>query len=73
MVPALRHPNCPLTKLSLSAYEPGHEAAAKAVENKFCKRRALFVLLQGQQIRRLYCPLRRLPVEIFRMVGQVLV
>ncbi|KAH9255752.1 hypothetical protein BASA81_006146 [Batrachochytrium salamandrivorans] len=67
LVPALKHPNCNLAKLSLSTYGGG----AKVAEH-FHKRLALFVLLQGRQVRRRYCPLRRLPVEMFRLVGKML-
>ncbi|KAH9255839.1 hypothetical protein BASA81_006240 [Batrachochytrium salamandrivorans] len=73
LVPALKHPNCNLAKLSLWAYDPDHEAAAKRVEDTFRNRLALFVLLQGRQVKRRYCPLRRLPVEMFRLVGKVLI
>ncbi|KAH9255831.1 hypothetical protein BASA81_006232 [Batrachochytrium salamandrivorans] len=72
LVPALKHPNCNLVKLSFRAYEPEHEEAAEKMEDMFHNRLALFALLQGRQVRRLYCPLRRLPVEMFRLVGQVL-
>ncbi|KAH9251149.1 hypothetical protein BASA81_011048 [Batrachochytrium salamandrivorans] len=68
---ALRHPNCNLAKLSLLAHQ--HGEAARSVESKFRNRRALFALLQGQQVRRLYCPLRRLPVEMLRLVGMALI
>ncbi|KAH9257345.1 hypothetical protein BASA81_004502 [Batrachochytrium salamandrivorans] len=71
LVPALKHPDCNLIKLSLPAYQE-HREAARRVESKFCDRLALFALLQGRQVRRLYCPLRRLPVEMFRLVGQML-
>ncbi|KAH9244359.1 hypothetical protein BASA81_018255 [Batrachochytrium salamandrivorans] len=67
LVPASKHPNCNLAKLSLSTY-----GGAKVAEH-FHKRLALFVLLQGRQVKRRYCPLRRLPVEMFRLVGMVLV
>ncbi|KAH9251154.1 hypothetical protein BASA81_011053 [Batrachochytrium salamandrivorans] len=72
LVPALKHPNCNLTKLSFWAYLE-HEKAAERMEDMFYNRLALFTLLQGRQVRRLYCPLRRLPVEMFRLVGQVLI
>ncbi|KAH9262316.1 hypothetical protein BASA82_000621 [Batrachochytrium salamandrivorans] len=68
LVPTLKHPNCNLIKLSLLAYQ--HKVAAKAVEDMFRNRLALFVLLQGRQVRRLYCPLRRLPVEMLRLVAR---
>ncbi|KAH9254261.1 hypothetical protein BASA81_007862 [Batrachochytrium salamandrivorans] len=73
LVPALKHPNCNLVKLSFRAYEPEHEEATKRVEDMFHNRLALFALLQGRQVRRLYCPLRRLPVEMLRLVGEVLI
>ncbi|KAH9247100.1 hypothetical protein BASA81_015293 [Batrachochytrium salamandrivorans] len=65
LVPALKHPNCNLVRLSLLTYEPEHKKAAKRVEDMFHNRRALFALLQGRQVKRRYCPLRRLPVEMF--------
>ncbi|KAH9249701.1 hypothetical protein BASA81_012497 [Batrachochytrium salamandrivorans] len=73
LMPALKHPNCNLTKLILFVHQPGHQTAAKTIEDNFRNYRALFVLLQGQQMKKLYCPLRRLPVEMFRLVGKVLV
>ncbi|KAH9260426.1 hypothetical protein BASA81_001596 [Batrachochytrium salamandrivorans] len=72
LVPALRQSNCNLAELSLWAYEPEQEEVTKAVEDMFRNRLALFALLQGQQVRRLYCPLRRLPVEMLRLVGKLL-
>ncbi|KAH9248350.1 hypothetical protein BASA81_014024 [Batrachochytrium salamandrivorans] len=70
LVPALKHPNCNLDKLVLWAYELEHEEATSRVTYTFLKRRALFALLQGKQVRRRSpCPLRRLPVEMFRLVG----
>lgn len=72
LVSALRHPNCNLVKLRILAYELEHKAAAKTMEDKFCNCLALFVLLQGQQVRRLCCPLRRLPVGLLRLVGKAL-
>ncbi|KAH6568919.1 hypothetical protein BASA62_005190 [Batrachochytrium salamandrivorans] len=68
LVPALKHPNCNLDKLVLWAYESEHKEAAKAVEDTLRDRLALFVLLQARQVKRRYCPLRRLPVEMFRLV-----
>ncbi|KAH9257344.1 hypothetical protein BASA81_004501 [Batrachochytrium salamandrivorans] len=50
LVPALKHPNCNLAKLSLRAYRD-REAAGR-VEAMFRNRLALFVLLQGKQVRR---------------------
>ncbi|KAH6561938.1 hypothetical protein BASA82_000622 [Batrachochytrium salamandrivorans] len=73
LVSALKHPNCNLAKLSLCTNSPRHEAVAKRIESKFRHRLVLFALLQGRQARRLYCPLRRLPVEMFRLVGMVLI
>ncbi|KAH9255539.1 hypothetical protein BASA81_006356 [Batrachochytrium salamandrivorans] len=73
LVPALKHPNCNLVRLSLLTYEPEHKKTIKRVEDMFHNRLALFVLLQGRQVRRLYCPLRRLPVEMFRLVGATLI
>ncbi|KAH9254477.1 hypothetical protein BASA81_007590 [Batrachochytrium salamandrivorans] len=69
LVPALKHPNCNLAELNLLAYV----RPAKTMEATFRKRRALLVLLQGQQVKRRYCPLRRLPVEMFRLVGKALI
>ncbi|KAH6568920.1 hypothetical protein BASA62_005191 [Batrachochytrium salamandrivorans] len=67
LVPVWKHPNCNLAKLSFRVYHPMHKEAAKAVEAMFCNRLALFVLLQGRQVKRRHCPLRRLPVEMFRL------
>ncbi|KAH9260799.1 hypothetical protein BASA81_001266 [Batrachochytrium salamandrivorans] len=72
LVPALKHPNCNLAKLILSTDQQEYESAVKTM-SEFRKRRALFASLQGQQVRRLYCPLQRLPVEMFRLVGAMLV
>ncbi|KAH9261930.1 hypothetical protein BASA81_000586 [Batrachochytrium salamandrivorans] len=74
LVPALKHPNCNLAKLFFWAYEPEHEEVAKRMENALRNRRALFALLQGKQVRRRSsCPLRRLPVEMLRLVGKSLI
>ncbi|KAH9254272.1 hypothetical protein BASA81_007873 [Batrachochytrium salamandrivorans] len=73
LVPALKHPNCNLAKLSFRAFGSEHEEAAERMEDMFYNRLALFVLLQGRQVRRQYCPLSRLPVEMFRLVGEVLI
>ncbi|KAH9254262.1 hypothetical protein BASA81_007863 [Batrachochytrium salamandrivorans] len=70
LVPALKHPNCNLAKLSLWASQE-HVETAQRVEDMFHNRLALFALLQGRQVRRRYCPLRRLPVEMFRLVGKM--
>ncbi|KAH9260077.1 hypothetical protein BASA81_001849 [Batrachochytrium salamandrivorans] len=72
LMPALNHPNCNLAKLRLWALSE-HEKAAKRVEDMFCNRLTLFVLLQGKQVKKRYCPLRRLPVEMFRLVGAALI
>ncbi|KAH6561936.1 hypothetical protein BASA62_009498 [Batrachochytrium salamandrivorans] len=73
LVPALKHPNCNLAKLSLWTSQAEHREAALRVEDMFHNRLALFALLQGQQVKRRYCPLKRLPVEMFRLVGKVLI
>ncbi|KAH9255636.1 hypothetical protein BASA81_006466 [Batrachochytrium salamandrivorans] len=73
LVPALRHPNCNLTELRLGVYESEHKAAANMMEYKFRNRHALFTLLQGQQVKKLYCPLRRLPIDLLKLVGKVLI
>ncbi|KAH9255531.1 hypothetical protein BASA81_006348 [Batrachochytrium salamandrivorans] len=73
LVPALKHPNCNLAELSLGTYHPEHKATAFGVIGTFRNRRALFALLQGQQVRRLRSPLRRLPVDLLRLVGKVLI
>ncbi|KAH9244991.1 hypothetical protein BASA81_017545 [Batrachochytrium salamandrivorans] len=71
LTPVLKHPDCNLVKLSLQADQ--HKEAARRVEDMFRNRLALFVLLQGRQLRRRYCPLRRLPVEMFRLVAAALI
>ncbi|KAH9251499.1 hypothetical protein BASA81_010530 [Batrachochytrium salamandrivorans] len=73
LVPALKHPNCNLAELSLWTSQAEHREAAGKVEDTFCNLLALFALLQGKQVRRLYCPLRRLPVEMLRLVGAMLI
>ncbi|KAH9251156.1 hypothetical protein BASA81_011055 [Batrachochytrium salamandrivorans] len=52
LVPALKHPNCNLAKLSLFVHGSEHKEAAKAVEDTLRDRLALFALLQGRQPRR---------------------
>ncbi|KAH9257346.1 hypothetical protein BASA81_004503 [Batrachochytrium salamandrivorans] len=73
LVPALKHPNCNLAKLSLWTSQAEHREAARRVEDMFRKRLALFVLLQGQQVKRRHGPLKRLPVEMLRLVGMALI
>ena len=68
LVPALKSPACRLKKLSFG----GSEEEGDDLEDAFRFRVAMFALLQGQQVRRLQNPLRRLPVEMFRMVGMML-
>ncbi|KAH9246205.1 hypothetical protein BASA81_016239 [Batrachochytrium salamandrivorans] len=70
LVPALMHPN--FVHLRFCTQHPRHEAATKTIQRQLRNRRALFALLQGQQVRRKYCPLRRLPVEMLRLVGAAL-
>ncbi|KAH9259545.1 hypothetical protein BASA81_001966 [Batrachochytrium salamandrivorans] len=72
LVPALRHPNCGLTRLQLTSALPGRKPVLDRIQQNFSQRVALFTLLQGQQVRRLYCPLRRLPVDLLRLVGNLL-
>ncbi|KAH9259735.1 hypothetical protein BASA81_002157 [Batrachochytrium salamandrivorans] len=72
LVPALKHPNYNLAKLFLFA-DPPHEAAGKTVEDRLYKRCALLALLQGQRVRRLSSPLQRLPVDLLRLVGAMLI
>ncbi|KAH9261807.1 hypothetical protein BASA81_000463 [Batrachochytrium salamandrivorans] len=55
LVPALKHPNCNLSKLSLGTNRPEHKATAFRVVGAFRNHRVLVVLLQGQQLRRRYC------------------
>lgn len=62
---ALRHPNCILTKMTF--YAPS--VTVYAMERRFHSRLAMLVLLEGRQVRRFHCALRKLPVELFRMVG----
>lgn len=45
----------------------------RALPQDAVQRRALFALLRGQRVRRLPNPLRRLPVEMLRLVGAMLV
>ncbi|KAH9247214.1 hypothetical protein BASA81_015154 [Batrachochytrium salamandrivorans] len=66
LMPALKHPNCNLAKLSFRVYHPMHVETTQRVADMFRKRLALFVLLQGR--RRYPCPLRRLPVEMLRLL-----
>ncbi|KAH9255753.1 hypothetical protein BASA81_006147 [Batrachochytrium salamandrivorans] len=74
LMPALKHPNCNLVKLSFRTFEPEHKEAARRVNYTFCNRLALFALSQGKQVRRRSpCPLRRLPVEMLRLVGAALI
>ncbi|KAH9256090.1 hypothetical protein BASA81_005866 [Batrachochytrium salamandrivorans] len=73
LMPALKHPNCNLAKLSFRVYHPMHVETTQRVADMLRNRLALFALLQGQQVRRRYCPLRRLPMEMFRLVGMVLI
>lgn len=76
-IPALRHENCKLVHLILtSCYAVNTQAAhgaklALAEFSQVCKRKRILVLLSSQQVRRLSarCALRRLPVEMMRLVG----
>ncbi|KAH9256500.1 hypothetical protein BASA81_005415 [Batrachochytrium salamandrivorans] len=72
LLPALKHPNCSLAELMFLPNEQEYEAAIITLRQSH-KRRALLALLQGQQVRRLYCPLRRLPAEMLRLVGKILI
>ena len=64
----LKSPRISLTKLTFF----GGDARAARMCAVFSKRQALLALLQGQQVRRFQNELRRLPVEMFRMVGAFL-
>jgi hypothetical protein len=72
LMQALKHPNCGLTRLDFAASGVEWKSAARVTVERFEKRRELFALLQGQQVRRLGCPLRRLPVEMMRLVAQLI-
>ncbi|KAH9253663.1 hypothetical protein BASA81_008281 [Batrachochytrium salamandrivorans] len=69
LVFALRHPNCNLVQLVFVTNQPEHEAAAKVIMDMLHILRALLALLQGQKV---YYPLKRLPVYLFRLVGTML-
>ena len=72
---ALFSPKCALVKFSLSGRRgPGRVTTDLDTKRcaKFARHQRLFVLLQAQQLKRLGNPLRRLPVEMVRMVGGLL-
>ncbi|KAH9249450.1 hypothetical protein BASA81_012812 [Batrachochytrium salamandrivorans] len=76
VLPALRHSNCQLQKLELFSELPAHRQRREEILQEFsriCHRRALLVLLQGQQLRRLANSLRRLPVEMIRLVAKMVI
>ncbi|KAH9256420.1 hypothetical protein BASA81_005334 [Batrachochytrium salamandrivorans] len=75
LLPALRHPNCVLTRLHLLAPTniAEYKTLATRIHTEFAKvrqRRTVLVLLQA---RKRNSPLKRLPVEVFRLVGNALV
>lgn len=72
LLPAINHPACRLSKLYVGCGWTHHGDRVDTIMTSFYNRNALFVLLQGQQVRRLNHGLRRLPVELFRMVGALL-
>ncbi|KAH9257893.1 hypothetical protein BASA81_003912 [Batrachochytrium salamandrivorans] len=72
LLPALKHPNCSLAELMFLPYEQEYDAIIIMLRQSH-RRRALLALLQGQQVRRLYCPLQRLPVDLLRLVGAMLI
>lgn len=63
----IKSPSSSLTKLTFSNE---HDQRGRELSIELRKRQALLALLQGQQVRRLQNTLRRLPVEMIRMVGQ---
>lgn len=69
---AVKHPNCVLTELALIPFRSSDITAAAAIRDGLYVRRRAFSLLYGQQVRHVYCPLQRLPIEMFRMVGALL-
>ena len=70
LVPALKHPNCRLTKLQFHSFGYVNPAAVN-IKKQFDVGHALFALLHGRR-RRGLCLLQRLPVEMFRMMGKML-
>jgi hypothetical protein len=72
LLPALRHSNCALTTLELFSWTPEHKQMIDKINGDFSTRLEVLVLLSGQQVTRLRCPLRRLPVEMLRLVGGML-
>ena len=67
VLPAVEHPNCALVKLE--HWGPHYREAIQ----RFHRRVAIFALLYGAQVRRRkHCALRRLPVEMFRLVSQMM-
>ncbi|KAH9255307.1 hypothetical protein BASA81_006759 [Batrachochytrium salamandrivorans] len=70
LLPALNSPACKLGKVSFRNVFPVYDSSAETAAANFCKRLGLLTLLQGQQVRRQRpSQLRRLPVELLRMVG----
>ncbi|KAH6569102.1 hypothetical protein BASA62_005081 [Batrachochytrium salamandrivorans] len=71
LVPALKHPNCNLVKLSLSTYQ--HTEMALRVESMFRNRLALFVLLQGRAIEEIVLPVEAPTGGDVQVVGAALI
>lgn len=73
LLPALNSPACKLGKVSFRNVFPVYDSSAETAASNFCKRLGLLALLQGQQVRRRPAgrnQLRRLPVELIRMLGR---
>ena len=70
---ALWHPGCALSTINIilsrsnMLYDP-----VLVVRAKFGRCQRMFALLQGQQLKRRKSPLKRLPVELIRMVSALL-
>lgn len=69
LVPVLKRPECTLKALYPYCYETVYQARMCTLKWSFAKWQRVFILLQGQQVRRFHSPLRRLPVEMFRVLA----
>ena len=68
---ALRSPDCRVEMLWIYSAAPGMGDKECEIGEQFDRRRSLLTLLQGR-VCRFGNPLKRLPVEMFRMVGMAL-